>query len=97
MLDGALTRDTSEIRIYETKMEKGKLVNWVSMEKQRALFFIYCLVEFRNNKAMTFNILYLTAADFVRNRWKDLPYFAEAVDQLITTLRCNAPLSKLVR
>ncbi len=95
MMERAVPRQGQNTKIVGTGLDwegRGRL-RGISLERQKAVFFMYCLIEFRNNKATTFNISYLLAADVARRRWKDQTYFLPAVEQLIAELGCNVAIS----
>eukprot|EP00826_Nyctotherus_ovalis_P038319 TRINITY_DN3584_c0_g11_i1.p1 TRINITY_DN3584_c0_g11~~TRINITY_DN3584_c0_g11_i1.p1 ORF type:complete len:178 (-),score=56.01 TRINITY_DN3584_c0_g11_i1:48-581(-) len=67
----------------------------LNLEKQKSMLFLYCLLQFRNNKANTFNVLYLVAAYAVYRRYKTTSYFRPAIRRLMLQLWLNAPLRKV--
>lgn len=65
----------------------------VNFERPKSLLLFFCLVQFRNNKASSFNILFLVISEILKNMWGSDNNFNEAVKTLITCLQCNAELS----
>jgi len=63
----------------------------ILLEKQKALFLIYCLMQFRNKKATSFNVFYLIIADIIRKRYK---YLKEPLEKFVDVLKLNIPLRK---
>lgn len=65
----------------------------LNFEKKKALIICYCLIQFRNFKATSFNILYLVVAVVLKQIWKKQPYIMEAVEEIISILKCNISTS----
>lgn len=62
----------------------------VSLEKQKAILILYCLIQFRNKKAQLFNVLYLVAAIVMWNKYKGNPEFEFVLKQFVDVLRMNS-------
>ncbi len=60
-----------------------------NLEKKKALLMFYCLIQFRNFKATSFNILYLVAAGMLKNRWGKHKIFSDTLNSIISILKCN--------
>jgi len=58
-------------------------------DKKKALFVFYCLIQFRNFKATSFNILYLVAAGLLKNKLNNHNIFDETLKNIMMTLRAN--------
>jgi hypothetical protein len=64
----------------------------LNFEKKKALILFYCLVQFRNQKANNFNVLYLATAGIMRELWTKNPVFRETITQVMTILKLNCAL-----
>ena len=60
-----------------------------TLEKKKALLMFYCLIQFRNFKATSFNILYLVTAGLFKNRWGKHGVFAGTVQSMLLILKSN--------
>jgi len=67
----------------------------LSLERQKAMLFLYCLLQFRNNKANNFNALYLVVAYAIYDKYKNANNFRLSVKKAILKLSTNAPLQKI--
>ena len=63
-------------------------------DKRKALLMLYYLIQFRNFKATSFNILYLTVAGVCKKLWKDSVGVKKAIGQIILILKANVLTEK---
>eukprot|EP00826_Nyctotherus_ovalis_P005400 TRINITY_DN11216_c0_g2_i1.p1 TRINITY_DN11216_c0_g2~~TRINITY_DN11216_c0_g2_i1.p1 ORF type:complete len:272 (-),score=88.45 TRINITY_DN11216_c0_g2_i1:22-837(-) len=60
-----------------------------NFDKRKGLMMLYHLIQFRNYKATSFNILYLAVADVLKRMWKDEACINEVVEQIMLTFKAN--------
>jgi hypothetical protein len=61
----------------------------LNFETKKALLIFYCLSQFKNAKATSFNILYYIAAALFIHLWAPQPCFLAALNSLILILKTN--------
>ncbi len=82
-------KPTMRCSLADRKLVAKSHQSTLALEKKKALLMLYCLIQFRNFKATSFNILYLVAAGLIRNRWGKHRVFSDTLTAIISTLKCN--------
>eukprot|EP01022_Parablepharisma_sp_SALTPOND_P005511 TRINITY_DN1226_c0_g1_i1.p1 TRINITY_DN1226_c0_g1~~TRINITY_DN1226_c0_g1_i1.p1 ORF type:complete len:1480 (-),score=135.50 TRINITY_DN1226_c0_g1_i1:5166-9605(-) len=65
-----------------------------NFDKKKALLMFYCLIQFRNFKATSFNILYLVTAGLLKNKWGKHKVLSEVTNSIMSILKSNLPSEK---
>lgn len=61
-----------------------------NLEKQFALLVFYCLIQLRNKKATSFNVVYILIADMLMKKYKTRASFSASSKEIMNTLKATA-------